>query len=88
MGRWGDARRATERALAAAAAGPPEPALALMHARALARTGDPAARIRALEALASRMGEADPVGREARRTISELSAARARKSGPIARVNP
>jgi hypothetical protein len=86
MGRWGDARRATERTLAAAAGGVAEPGLVLAHARALAHTGERAGAMQELQALSLRLAENDPVGREARRMIAEL--AQGRKAGPVAGANP
>ena len=79
MGRWRDARRATERTIAAQNGGEPEPGFALAHARALAHTGDPAGALRVLQSLATVAGEGDPVGQEARRMIAALG-----KSGPVA----
>ena len=71
LGLWNEVRVASGCAMQTLP-GPPEPALQLLHARALARTGaTQAARIE-LEALAARLGPTDPVGAGARQTLATL----------------
>jgi hypothetical protein len=75
LGFWNEVRVASGCAMQTLPA-PPEPALQLLHARALARTGaTQAARIE-LEALAARLGPTDPVGAAARQTLATLAGGR------------
>lgn len=71
LGLWNEVRVASGCAMQTLP-GPPEPALQLLHARALARTGaTQAARIE-LGVLAARFGPTDPVGAAARQTLATL----------------
>jgi len=74
LGRWGEAREVTARLLAAGGDREAEPALILLHARALERTGDAAGAMRELERLVARVGAGDPVGAQARHMMDRLSA--------------
>lgn len=74
MDRWQDAQRATERAMVGA--NEIEPALILLHARALQHTGNSAGAIRELDELLSRVDAAGPVGKEAHRMIDQMRSRR------------
>ena len=74
IGRWREARAATERALQHATDESSRPALLLLHARTLAQTGDATGAMHELNQLVAHAQASDPIAGEARRMIAKIAA--------------
>jgi tetratricopeptide (TPR) repeat protein len=71
---WDEARVCTERALNRYRRGEAEPALVLLHARALANTGATREAAREIESLLPRLGPNDPIALSARELLARVAA--------------
>jgi hypothetical protein len=80
LGKWDETREATEHAMASTPGARTDPALNLLHARSLERTGARAAAVRELRQIVARTDAADPIAAEAQRMIVSLSAPRVKGS--------